>query len=77
MTGKDHREIRAGQCPKDVWALDLQFDSTWHGKMIKICHIIDEYTREHVTFAIDRRLDVASVIELLDPVSLEHGAGCG
>ncbi|WP_269456647.1 hypothetical protein [Arcanobacterium phocae] len=40
-------------------SLDFQFDSTWHGKMIKMCNIIDEYTREHVAFAIDDRLDAA------------------
>lgn len=41
----------AGQYPRDVYALDFQFDSTWHGKMIKICNIIDKYTREHVAIA--------------------------
>ena len=56
-----------------MWALDFQFDSTWHGKTIKICNIIDEYTREHVAFVVDRKLDAASVIELLDLACLEHG----
>ncbi|WP_216388167.1 integrase catalytic domain-containing protein [Arcanobacterium phocae] len=41
--------------------------------MIKMCNIIDEYTREHVAFAIDDRLDATSVIELLDLASLDHG----
>lgn len=41
--------------------------------MIKMCNIIDQYTREHVAFAIDDRLDAASVIELLDLASLDHG----
>ncbi|USR79028.1 hypothetical protein [Arcanobacterium pinnipediorum] len=59
LTGKDHRKVAPGQYSKDVWSLDFQFDSTWHGKMIKICNIIDEYTREHVAFAIDDRLDAA------------------
>ena len=59
--------------PGDVWALDFQFDSTWHGKTIKICNIIDEYTREHVAFVVDRKLDAASVIELLDLACLERG----
>ena len=25
------RDVPAGQYPGDVWALDFQFDSTWHG----------------------------------------------
>ena len=56
-----------------MWALDFQFDSTWHGKTIKICNIIDEYTRQHVAFTVDRRLDAASVIELLDVACLNDG----
>ena len=31
--------------------------------MIKICNIIDEYTREHVAFAVDKKLDAGSVIQ--------------
>lgn len=30
-------------------------------------------TREHVAFVVDRKLDAASVIELLDLACLEHG----
>ena len=72
-TGSSHRVVPAGQYPGDVWALDFQFDSTWHGKSIKICNIIDEYTREHVAFRVDTRIDAASVIELLDFAALEAG----
>ncbi|WP_367261190.1 hypothetical protein [Trueperella pyogenes] len=56
-----------------MWALDFQFDSTWHGKTIKICNIIDEYTRENVAFTIDKKIDAGSVIELPDVACLEHG----
>ena len=73
LTGGNHREVLAGQYPGDVWALDFQFDSTWHGKTIKICNIVDEYSRQHVAFAVDRRLDAASVIELLDVACLNYG----
>lgn len=67
------RDVPAGQYPGDVWALDFQFDSTWHGKTIKICNIIDEYTREHVAFVVDRKVDAVSMIELLDLACFEHG----
>lgn len=56
------RYVPAGQYPGDVWALDFQFDSTWHPKTIKICNNIDEYTCEHVAFAVDRKLDAASAL---------------
>lgn len=55
-----------------MWALDFQFDSPWHGKTIKICNIIDEYTREHVAFTVDKKIEADSVIELFDLASLEH-----
>ncbi|WP_091280386.1 integrase core domain-containing protein [Arcanobacterium phocae] len=41
--------------------------------MIKICNIIDEYTREHVAFSVDHKFDTVSAIELLGLASLEHG----
>lgn len=59
--------------PGHVWALDFQFDSDWKGKAIKICNVVDEYTREHVTFAVDRALTAKDVIELLDLAALERG----
>lgn len=56
-----------------VWALDFQFDSDWKGRAIKICNIIDEFTREHVSFAVGRALKAKDVIELLDLACLERG----
>ncbi|MBG9244890.1 transposase family protein [Corynebacterium belfantii] len=53
--------------------MDFQFDSTWHGQAIKICNIIDKYTREHVAFAVDKKIDASAVIELLDLASLDYG----
>ncbi|WP_216386855.1 transposase family protein [Arcanobacterium phocae] len=41
--------------------------------MIKICTIIGDYTRSHVAFAVDKKLDAALSAELLNLASLEHG----
>lgn len=65
------RDVPAGQYPRDVWAVDFQFDSTWHGTTIKICNIVDEYTREHVAFTVDKKIDAGAVIELLDLACLD------
>ncbi|WP_155467605.1 IS3 family transposase [Trueperella pyogenes] len=73
LVAATQRDVPAGQHPRDVWALDFQFDSTWHGKTIKICNIIDEYTREHVAFAVDTKIDAGAVIELLDLSCLDQG----
>lgn len=75
VTSGSHREVAVGQYPGDVWALDFHFDSTWHGKAVKICNIIDEYTREHVAFTVGKKIDAAAVIELLDLACLQRG-GC-
>ncbi len=72
LTGNTHRNIPVGQRPNDVCALNFQFDSTWR-KVIKICNIIDEYTREHVGFVVDKRIDAFSVIELLDLAVIRRG----
>ena len=73
VDGSGWVDVPAGQYPGDVWALDFQFDSTWHGKTIKICNIIDEYTREHLAFTVDKNINAVSVTELLDVACLEHG----
>lgn len=57
-----------------MWALDFQLDSDYQGRRFKICHVIDEFTRQHVTFAVDRSIDAASVVELLDCAVLDRGA---
>ena len=67
------RDVPAGQHPRDVWAADFQFDSTWHGTTITICNIVDEYTREHVAFTVDKKIDAGAVIELLDLACLDQG----
>ncbi|AWA44210.1 hypothetical protein [Trueperella pyogenes] len=42
-----------------------------HGKTLKICNILDEYTREHVAFTVDKEVDMALIIELLDLACLK------
>lgn len=62
------------QRPNDVWALDFQFDSDYHGKTIKICNGIDEFTREHFAYRVDRSVTAHQVIEMLDLAVLNRGA---
>lgn len=65
--------VEPAQHPGDVWALDFQFDSDWHGRTVKICNVIDEFTREHITFRVDRSITATDVIEMLDVASIDHG----
>lgn len=59
--------------PGHVWALDFQFDSDWRGRAIKICNIVDQFTREHVRFTLGRGVSAKDVIELLDVAVVERG----
>ena len=56
-----------------MWAIDFQFDSDWKGRVFKACNLIDEFTRQHLAFRIERRMGAVDVIETLDLAALAHG----
>ena len=60
--------------PVQVWAIDFQFDSDWKGRVFKVCNVIDEFTRQHLDFCVERRMRAADVIEMLDLAVLAHRA---
>ena len=41
---------------------------------MKVCHVIDEFTRQHLAFRVERRMGAADVIEMLDLAVVAHGA---
>ena len=45
--------------PGQVWAIDFQFDSDWRGRVFKVCNLIDEFTRQHLAFRVERRMGAA------------------
>ena len=47
---------------------------TGRGRVFKVCHVIDEFTRQHLAFRVERRMGAADVIEMLDLAVLAHGA---
>lgn len=63
----------AAEKPGEIWALDFQFDSDYTGRAFKICNVIDEFSRKHVTFSLARSISAADVVEMLDVAVLEHG----
>ena len=67
------RLVRAS-APGQVWAIDFQFDSDWKGRVFKVCNVIDEFTRQHLAFRVERRMGAVDVIEMLDLAVLAHGA---
>lgn len=57
-----------------MWAIDFQFDSDRKGRVFKVCNIIDEFTRQHLAFRVERRMGADNVIEMLDLAVPAHGA---
>ena len=60
--------------PGQVWAIDFQFDSDWRGRVLKVCIVVDEFTRQHLALRVERRMGAVDVIEMLDLAVLTHGA---
>lgn len=66
------RRLRA-QAPDHVWALDFQFDQTADGRILKLLHIVDEFTREALAIECHRRIDADKTVATLDRLVTERG----
>ena len=47
---------------------------TGRGRVLKVCHLIDEFTRQHLAVRVERRMGAADVIDTCDLAVLTHGA---
>ena len=68
------QHLVTARAPGQVWAIDFQFDSDRKGRVFKVCNIIDEFTRQHLAFRVERRMGADNVIEMLDLAVPAHGA---
>jgi putative transposase len=59
--------------PDHVWALDYQFDVTATGRIIKILHVVDEYTRESLADVVDHSIDADATVAALDKIVGHRG----
>ena len=59
------QRLRA-QRPDHVWALDFQFDQTADGRVLKLLHVVDEFTREALEIRCERRIDSDHIVRRLD-----------
>lgn len=57
-----------------VWAIDFQFDSDEQGKIIKICSIVDEHTKESIGGLVERKISSKNLIAHLEELVAERGA---
>jgi putative transposase len=56
-----------------VWALDCQFDVTATGRVIKILHVVDEFTRESLADLVDHSIDADATVATLNKVAVARG----
>lgn len=61
------------EAPDHVWALDFQFDQTADGRILKLLHVVDEFTREALTIECHRRIDADKTVKVLDRLVGERG----
>jgi putative transposase len=61
------------QRPDHVWALDYQFDVTATGRVIKILHVVDEFTRESLADLVDHSIDADATVACLDKIGGDRG----
>jgi putative transposase len=52
--------------PDHVWAIDFQFDQTADGQILKLLHVVDEFTREALQMKCERRIDADATVAVLD-----------
>ena len=67
----------AAGCPDHVWALDFQFDQTADGRILKLLHVVDEFTREALTIECRRRIDADATVAVLDGLVAVRGRAPG
>ena len=66
-------ERLAATHPNHVWALDYQFDVTATGRVIKLLHVVDEFTRESLSDLVDHSIDADATVAALDRIVAARG----
>jgi putative transposase len=59
--------------PDHVWAIDFQFDQTADGRILKLLHVVDEFTREALAIKCERRIDADATVAQLDRLVAQRG----
>ena len=50
------------------------FDETSNRRRLKLCNIVDEYTREALAIRVDRRCTAEDIVAVIEDLVLTHGA---
>jgi len=65
---------RRAQHPREVWAIDFQFDATNDGRQLKSLNIVDEHTRQALATEVSRACDADGLLRVLDRLQAKYGA---
>jgi len=60
--------------PNHVWAIDFQFDETADYRRLKLCNIVDEFTREALAMRVGRTCDADDVVAIIGALVGKRGA---
>ncbi len=60
--------------PNHVWGLDYQFDVTTRGRVIKLLHVVDEFTRESLADLVEPSIDADATVAALDKIVGRRGS---
>jgi putative transposase len=71
--GSSSADAPAAQAPNTVWAVDFQFDADEQGRVIKICSIVDEHTRECLGGLVERSITTDRFIDQLEALVTQRG----
>ncbi len=70
----DSAERLVATHPNHVWALDFQFDETANHRRLKLCNIVDEFTREALDMRVGRTCTADDVVATIEALVAERGA---
>jgi putative transposase len=59
--------------PNQAWALDIQYDQAAEGRIVKLMHVVDEFTRDALEMKCERRIDADSTVATLDELVVLRG----
>jgi putative transposase len=59
--------------PNHVWAFDFQFDQSADGHILKLLHVVDEFTREALEIRCERRIDADVTVAVLERLTTARG----
>ncbi len=69
----EQAKLRASR-PGEIWAIDFQADQTADGRALRLCNVVDEFSRQALVMHVARSVSADRLVEQLDRLVAQHGA---